>query len=300
MWGALSILFKFNCNFNIFSWQVKVSQDHENSAMTIILWKCEDDLGAAISIKNDTDLPIIVSQAAAAKSTLDILQQQESNPIGWEEGKQSKYCVCVPPGAIGPFGWADPETATAVLVSVGVPPIDLKAKAVLLGLSKLHMTYVLPLDEISDSTNSRGQGEEKEGVAPTMSTSEGVASSNTGNCIFLSVKPWGNGKVIHIVRDVDKLTTLFEDKGGGFAAQTGATVVAGAVVGTLVAGPVGGVMLAGGAYAYGCVAIFFSVSFVDTLCAINNWQLTTSVIICCCYWGSVGSRILFSCRRISL
>lgn len=86
----------------VISVEVKIADPKDNCSIVIVIWKAAVETSTAFTISNDSDVPITVCQA-------DI----DSSQVGLFE-------VCVGPSARVPFGWADPDGSTDILVTAGV------------------------------------------------------------------------------------------------------------------------------------------------------------------------------------
>lgn len=86
--------------------EVKVAEPTENCSILIIVSKATIETNTAIMIKNDSNVPITVEQA-------DVDFGEEMETI------QSLFEVCVPPYSSAPFGWADPDIGSNVLITAG-------------------------------------------------------------------------------------------------------------------------------------------------------------------------------------
>ena len=85
--------------------EVKLAEPSENCSVVVVVWQASVGGTMALSIRNETDLPVTVKQAN--------LSYDE------EAGKSGIFDVCVKPNEWLPFGWPDPDAGDKVLVTVG-------------------------------------------------------------------------------------------------------------------------------------------------------------------------------------
>ena len=261
--------------------EVKLAEAQERCSVVIVVWKASRETGSAISIKNDSDIPITINQFGIFEEKLKNIKDPVK--IAEIEQQEALFNVCVAPGMWAPYGWADPDANAKVIVTIGTPPHGPNKVSKSIALLKLNEISVMdlfpPVVESKDSP--KGKKEKKVTIkelstlkdvepkelsnlkAVSESTEEGneviedVVLDDETNKVFIAVQSLGSGRVIRIVRHKQDFGTMVrisndndEDVVGMSRATTGA-IVAGAVVGTLILGPFAGVLLAGGAvYAY--------------------------------------------------
>lgn len=83
--------------------EVKVAEPSDHCSVVVVIWQATVETGTALAIRNETDVSITVCQA-------DLENNQAAESI---------FEVCVGPSKHVPFGWADPDSSTDVLVTVG-------------------------------------------------------------------------------------------------------------------------------------------------------------------------------------
>ena len=86
--------------------EVKLADPTDHCSIIVVIWQETIESRAAMSIRNTSDVSITVRQA-------DIEMDHEI------EGQEHLFEMIIPPRTSIPFGWADPETGTDVLVTVG-------------------------------------------------------------------------------------------------------------------------------------------------------------------------------------
>ena len=95
--------------------EVRFADPTDNSYVNIVVWAPSPDKDgcchkAALSVRNDTVFPIIITQTGTDR----IARKRRADP--------SRFSLQVPSGAWKPFGWADPEYGTSVTVTLVLPP----------------------------------------------------------------------------------------------------------------------------------------------------------------------------------
>ena len=85
--------------------EVKVAEPGELCSIVMIVWRASVESASDISIRNETNAHVTIMQA-----DLDLDQELLNSRL---------FEVCVAPGAWVPFGWADPDRESNVLVTVG-------------------------------------------------------------------------------------------------------------------------------------------------------------------------------------
>jgi hypothetical protein len=108
---------------------VKMAEPGENAAIVIIIWESTLDRGSmALGIRNESDVPVCVRQNlgdADIYSSIPLTMPQSTAEslagiqVAAEEMNMKRFCVCVNPGEVIPYGWADPEAPNEVLLVVG-------------------------------------------------------------------------------------------------------------------------------------------------------------------------------------
>lgn len=89
---------------------VKAAEPDENCSVVVVIWQSTLEGYMALSIRNETDVPIAIRQAGLNfESTSD---------------DPELYDVCVPPSNWVPYGWTDPDCGQDILVSVGTSVVD--------------------------------------------------------------------------------------------------------------------------------------------------------------------------------
>jgi hypothetical protein len=83
--------------------EVKVAEPSEHCSVVVVIWRASV-LSTALAVTNDSDVCITVRQA-----DIDF----DSKGLG------GLFEIMVPPGKSVPFGWADPDTGSHILVAIG-------------------------------------------------------------------------------------------------------------------------------------------------------------------------------------
>lgn len=83
--------------------EVKIAEPSEHCSVVVVVWRASV-LSTALAVSNDSDMYITVRQA-----DIDF----ESKGLG------GLFEIQVPPGQCIPFGWADPDTGSHILVALG-------------------------------------------------------------------------------------------------------------------------------------------------------------------------------------
>lgn len=92
--------------------EVKEADVKEHCSVVIIVWKASvESSNAALSIKNDTDQDITITQA-------DVYLEQAAAQFN-PDFNASVYDIVVPGKRWYPFGWAEPDAGSNVLVAIG-------------------------------------------------------------------------------------------------------------------------------------------------------------------------------------
>lgn len=139
--------------------EVKVAEPCDHCSVVVVIWQATVETSTALAIRNDTDVAITVCQA-------DI----EGNPSAG-----GIFEMCVGPSKHVPFGWADPDASTDVLVTVGT---------CLSGAVRVGRVNFL-----------------KAGVAVKLADNSG--RSGTDNELILSVVAEGGSRVLRISRSIE-------------------------------------------------------------------------------------------------
>ena len=254
--------------------EVKLAEAHERCSVVIVVWKASRETGSAISIKNDSDIPITINQAGVFEDKLKGLK--DPFKIAEIEQQEAQFNVCVAPGMWAPFGWADPDANAKVIVTIGTPPHGPNKVSKSIALLKLNEISVLDLFHPEQNSPAKENQSKKTllkepKVVPLKDeVSDGKISNeelvdvadveeedDETDKVFIAIQSLGSGRVIRIVRHKAEFGTMVrisndnDDDAVGMSRATTGAIVAGAVVGTLILGPFAGVLLAGGAvYAY--------------------------------------------------
>lgn len=112
--------------------EVKLAELTENCAVVVVIWRATIETGASLSVRNDTDVPIVLQQA-------DAYQKQSSSQTDF-----SMFEVCVAPGSWVPFGWIDPQAPPNVVVGVGQTLATVGKRYATIGLMKVGQQLRLP------------------------------------------------------------------------------------------------------------------------------------------------------------
>ena len=141
--------------------EVKAAGTLDPCSVMIVVWQATQVKGAALSVRNDSDVYVTVKQA-------DI----DTDHMGSDK---AAFDVCVAPHHSTPFGWADPDSTSDILVTAG------SSMAGKLRIARLNLLNAGEQLRLPDNTNRVGsQGE-----------------------IVLSVLAEGGGRVLFISRSVD-------------------------------------------------------------------------------------------------
>jgi hypothetical protein len=240
--------------------EVKMAEKTENTGVVIVIWKSswESSSGLTLSIKNDSFVPLTLTQAGIFTSS--------------EAETEAKYTVCVAPGVWIPFGWADPDAPQIISVTVGTPPFTSDKK--MCNINILKMNEILRMDIIT------GKGEL---VPASEIDTPDPGPPSSYDRVYLVVQPFGSGKIIRIANTLHELieylhtpgstksvpvldrqssitsesshmvslsmdaTNMVSSETTSEITTTSSALVAGGVVGSLLLGPFAGVLLAGGA-----------------------------------------------------
>ena len=122
--------------------EVKVAEPNENCSIVIIISKATIEANTAIMIKNESNVHITVQQA-----DIDFGDEVES--------VQPLFEVCVPPFSRAPFGWADPDVGSNVLVTASTSLFGGKKR--IAKLSLLKSGEFLRLPDNSGRSGSNGE-----------------------------------------------------------------------------------------------------------------------------------------------
>ena len=87
--------------------EIKLAEPTDNCSVVVVIWQASVETSTALGIRNDTDIHLTVLQA-------DIDNEQNKTGVSNEI-----FEICVSPSSCIPFGWADPDGSTDVLVAVG-------------------------------------------------------------------------------------------------------------------------------------------------------------------------------------
>ena len=141
--------------------EVKAAGTLDPCSVMIVVWQATQVKGAALSVRNDSDVYVTAKQA-------DI----DTDHMGSD---RAAFDVCVAPYHSTPFGWADPDSTSDILVTAG------SSMAGKLRIARLNLLNAGEQLRLPDNTNRVGsQGE-----------------------LVLSVLAEGGGRVLLISRSVD-------------------------------------------------------------------------------------------------
>lgn len=119
--------------------EVKVAEPTDFCSIVVIVWRASVESSSDISIRNDTNAHVTVMQADISED-LD-LSLRESR----------LFEVCVAPGAWVPFGWADPDRDSNVLVTVGTTLLGPRKR-----IAKVSMLKAGELLRLPDNSGRSG------------------------------------------------------------------------------------------------------------------------------------------------
>jgi hypothetical protein len=111
--------------------EVKLADPSDMCSVIVLIWRETVESKTAMSIRNDCDLPITVRQAGI----------EHEHDIS---DKLYLFEVCVPGNESSPFGWADPECGSQVLIGVGDTLKGLNRRVATLNLLKSDQMLRLP------------------------------------------------------------------------------------------------------------------------------------------------------------
>lgn len=87
--------------------EVKLANPYENCSIIVVIWKEQRHYKSnSMTIENDSSIPIIVRQAGL----------EEEHDLA---GREQLFDILVLPNSKVPFGWADPESSSELLVAAG-------------------------------------------------------------------------------------------------------------------------------------------------------------------------------------
>jgi antitoxin component of MazEF toxin-antitoxin module len=130
-----------NQNAVVIHVEVKLAERYENCGIVVVIWRSSREIGSALSVLNNSDMPITVQQSKIFDT------DQVRDPAVRESiaKNESMYRICVPPQFWTPFGWADPskvgeeDGSAAIELTVGAPPFGNGERlAASIGILKLH------------------------------------------------------------------------------------------------------------------------------------------------------------------
>jgi hypothetical protein len=108
--------------------EVKIASNDAHCAVSIIFWRSDPELGSPLSIRNDSSVPLFARQAEVTFST--------------EQAGQ--FQMVVPPGGWMPFGWAEPDGAKMIQISLGDPIDRISTKSKILPFMASKKKVPLP------------------------------------------------------------------------------------------------------------------------------------------------------------
>ena len=85
--------------------EVKIAEPTEHCSVVVVIWQASIETNTSLSIRNDSDVHVTVKQA-----NIDF------NQLGLDKGI---FEISVAPSQCVPFGWADPDTGSDILVTAG-------------------------------------------------------------------------------------------------------------------------------------------------------------------------------------
>ena len=142
--------------------EVKIAEPSEHCSLVVVIWQATIETSTALAIHNDSDVHVTVKQADIDFDSLGV--------------DKNIFDITVPPHTYSPFGWADPDISTDILVTAGSSMIGSKLRIARLNLLKAGEQLRLP-----DNSGKIGkQGE-----------------------VVLSVLAEGGGRVLRISRSVE-------------------------------------------------------------------------------------------------
>ena len=134
--------------------EVKLSPPDVNSYITVIVWqsiisfqpqamnlKSKSSSFPALSIKNDSDFPVIIQQAGIDFASCKVFGKSV---------EQSKFDLCVPPGKWLPYGWTDQSIGTILNLSVGTTSAH---STFLCSIDFLQIGVISTFDALSQKVN---------------------------------------------------------------------------------------------------------------------------------------------------
>jgi SHR-binding domain of vacuolar-sorting associated protein 13 len=143
--------------------EVKIAEPTDHCSVVVVIWQACVETSTALSIRNDSDVSVTVKQADIDFEHMGI--------------DRSLFETSVAPGQSVPFGWADPDCGSDILVTAGASAIGSKLRLARLNFLKAGEQLRLP------SSNSGRIGFQSE--------------------VVLSVLAEGGGRVLRVTRSTE-------------------------------------------------------------------------------------------------
>ena len=145
--------------------EVKIAEPTENCSLVVVIWQATIESSTMFAIRNDSDVQVTVKQADVDFDSLGV--------------DKNIFDITVPANTYCPFGWADPDLSTDILVTAGSSMIGSKLRIARINFAKAGDQLRLP-----DNSGRIGkQGE-----------------------VVLSVLAEGGGRVLRISRSADMIS----------------------------------------------------------------------------------------------
>jgi hypothetical protein len=143
--------------------EVKIAEPTDHCSVVVVIWQACVETSTALSIRNDSDIAVTVKQADIDFEHMGI--------------DRSLFETSVAPGQSVPFGWADPDCGSDILVTAGSSVIGSKLRLARLNFLKAGEQLRLP------SSSSGRMGFQSE--------------------VVLSVLAEGGGRVLRVTRSME-------------------------------------------------------------------------------------------------
>jgi hypothetical protein len=153
--------------------EVKLADPSDNCSIIIFVWQDTIESKAAMSINNETEVPITVRQA----------EIEFGHDLG---GNEHLYEMTVPPGKHLPFGWTDPDCGTYIRMAIGNTLLKVPEKRITtLNMLKCGLRLRLPYSSTKANT--------------------AAGATTMPNEIVVKISTTESGHVLHISRITSSL-----------------------------------------------------------------------------------------------
>eukprot|EP01038_Epipyxis_sp_PR26KG_P008440 gene8440-11417_t len=180
--------YSYGHDLNIINIEVKFSDITEDSYITVIIWKAEvlhkstlntnnfshianqsNNAGVPLSIKNETNIPIIVRQYGC-------------DEIFHSIDERLKFDLCLPPNAWEAYGWTDPNGPSKIAVYVGTSGASLEGNPAIIDTCLIGVVIPLNVNHLF-----------------------GHEASSDKPIVRVIVTTVGSGKVVQIFQSKDRI-----------------------------------------------------------------------------------------------